>query len=88
MAEPRPLNLRWFVIFADQPGAVVELYEPGDLLARFDIASQLGHIANRKIKGMWIIRPEGWRDDVMRVHGSVPAEISARFYADRRHRGR
>ena len=88
MAEPRPLNLRWFVIFADQPGAAVELYEPGDLLARFDIASQLGHIANRKIKGMWIIRPEGWRDDVMRVHGSVPAEISARFYADQRHRGR
>ena len=38
--------------------------------------------------GMWIIRPEGWRDDVMRVHGSVPAEISARFYADQRHRGR
>ena len=87
MNEATP-TLRWFAIFSDQPAAVVELYEPGDHLARFDVASQLDHIANRKIKGMWIVRREGWRDDVLRVHGSVPAEISARFYADRRHRNR
>jgi hypothetical protein len=87
MSHPMP-NLRWFAIFPEQPQAVVELYEPGDLLARFDIASQLGHIANRRIKGMWIVRHDSARDDILRVHGSVPAEISARFYEDRRHRGR
>jgi hypothetical protein len=87
MAHPTP-NLRWFAIFSDQPERAVAVDEPGDLLARFDIASQLGHIANRTIKGMWTIPREGWRDDILRVHGSVPAEISARFYADRHHRGR
>jgi hypothetical protein len=81
-------NLRWFAIFPEQPQATVEVDEPGDLLARFDIASQLGHIANRRIKGMWIIRREGEREDVLRIQGLVPAEISARFYADRRHKAR
>jgi hypothetical protein len=81
-------NLRWFAIFADQPQATVEVDEPGDILGRFDMAGQLGQIAGRRIKGMWIIRRQGERDDVLRVHGSVPAEISARFYADRRHKAR
>ena len=76
-------NLRWFAIFPEQPQGIVELYEPGNLLARFDMASQFGHIVSRRIKGMWIIRREGERDDILRVHGLVPAEISARFYQER-----
>ena len=87
MSDPPP-NLRWFAIFADQPQATAEVDEPGDILGRFDMAGQLGHIAGRRLKAMWIIRRAGERDDVLRVHGSVPAEISARFYEDRRHRGR
>jgi hypothetical protein len=87
MRGPMP-GLKWYAIFADQPQTTVEVDEPGDLLARFDIASQLGHLANRKIKGMWIIRREGENDDVLRVYGRVPAEISGCFYAARRRRER
>jgi hypothetical protein len=87
MSDTTP-DLRWFAIFADQPQATVEVDEPGDILGRFDMAGQFGHIATRRLKAMWIIRREDESDDVLRVHGSVPAEISARFYADLRHKGR
>jgi hypothetical protein len=86
MSHPMP-NLKWYVIFWDQPDTL-EIEEPGDLLARFDIASQLGHIARRKFKGMWIIRHSDEGDDVLRMHGVVPAEISAQFYAARRQQAR
>jgi len=81
-------GLKWYAIFADQPQTTVEVAEPGDLLARFDIASQLGHLASRKIKGMWIIRREAENEDVLRIHGLVPVAISERFYAAQRRRER
>jgi len=89
MVHPTP-NLTWFAIFSDRPETVVEVEveEGGDLLARFDMVGHLGHHNRRKLKGMWIIRRAGDSDYVLRIHGSVPAEISARFYADRRHGGR
>jgi hypothetical protein len=86
MSHPMP-NLKWYVIFWNEPDAEILVNEPGDLLARFDIASQFGHLTGRKIKGMWIIR-QGDKDDVLRVYGIVPAEISWRFYAARRHQAR
>ena len=87
MSYPTP-NLRWFAIFAGQPQAPVRIDEPGDLLARFDIASQLGHIEGRRIRGMWIVRREGENEDVLRISGLVPADVGARFYEAMRHRGR
>jgi hypothetical protein len=66
MTHPRPSNLKWFAIFSDQPERAVEVDEPGDILARFNIAGQLGHIANRRIKGMWMIRHAGDSDDILR----------------------
>jgi hypothetical protein len=87
MRGPMP-GLKWYAIFADQPQTTVEVAEPGDLLARFDIASQLGHLANRKIKGMWIIRREAENEDVLRIHGLVPAAISEHFHAAQRRRQR
>ena len=83
MSEATP-TLRWFAIFSDQLETAVEIDQPGDILGRFDMAGQLGHIAGRRIKGMWIIRRDGARDHILRVHGSVPAEISARFWAAKR----
>jgi hypothetical protein len=44
---------------------------------------QLGHLAQRKIRGMWIIRHGDEGDDILRTHGLVPAEISERFNAAR-----
>ena len=87
MRPPMP-NLKWYAIFWDQPDVEMPIDEPGDLLARFDLASQLGHLARRKIKGMWIIRHEKEDDDVLRTHGIVPPEISARFYTARLNRRR
>ena len=87
MAHPTP-NLRWFAIFADQPEAIVEIDEPGDLLARFDTAMHLGHHGRRRIKGMWIIRGEGDGADVLRIHGLVPVGTSVRFHEARRHQAR
>jgi hypothetical protein len=86
MAHPTP-NLRWFAIFADHPQAPVKVDEPGDLLARFDMASQLGHIEGRRIKGLWIIRREGESQEVLHISGLVPVDISVRFYDARRHQG-
>jgi hypothetical protein len=87
MSRPMP-NLKWYVIFWDQPDVEVLLDEPGDILGRFDIASQFGHIAHRKIMGMWIIRHGDEGDDVLRTHGLVPVAISGRFYAATRQRER
>jgi hypothetical protein len=85
--RPPMRNLKWYVIFWDQPDAV-EMDEPGDLLARFDIASHLGHLDRRRIRGMWIIRHTDQGDDVLRLHGIVPAEISWRFYSAWRQQAR
>jgi hypothetical protein len=88
MGRTMPGLLKWYVVYSDQPQTPVELEEPGDVLARFDIASMLGHIDGRKIKAMWIINHADEQDNVIRIHGAVPMPIRRRFDAAKRHRER
>jgi hypothetical protein len=64
-------GLKWYAIYSDQPVTTIEVAEPGDVLARFDIATMLGRIARRKVSAMWLINGATHGAEVIRVYGLV-----------------
>ena len=80
------LAKKWYATFWAQPETTVEIPvdNADELSSRFDGVAAVGHLDRRRVKGMWIVDHATEQDEVIRIHGVVPALISGRFYAIKR----